>query len=327
MRENENGSGLRRRDLIGAAIASAGVATFATSSLAKPLLGPKKSPRVMPAQWSWAPVPPQAPAKEGLVQLSDGTKLFYSDTGGHGECVIFLHPFTGSARVWGYQQPVFTKAGYRTVVYSRRGYSGSESAPSPPSENASSADDLTNLADQLKIDKFHAVGTAGGGFILPDYAQSYGERLLSMTIACSQGGLSEPSYREKVGKRLTVKGLTALPASFRELGPSYRLGNPNGTEEWERLERSSHSGAASVTSPAKNRTNFSDIENITTPTLVLAGAADLAAPPTLVFEMASHLQNVETGVLSESGHSGYWEQPVAFNQSVIEFIRKHPSRR
>ena len=62
------------------------------------------------------PLPPQMPAREGLAQLP-GTRLGYWDTGGDGPAIVLLHPATGSALIWGYQQPVFARAGYRVIAY------------------------------------------------------------------------------------------------------------------------------------------------------------------------------------------------------------------
>ena len=68
------------------------------------------------------PLPKQVPAKRALAKLRGG-KIFYADTGGEGEAVVFLHPAaTGDPKVWAYQQPVFAKAGYRVISYARRGY-------------------------------------------------------------------------------------------------------------------------------------------------------------------------------------------------------------
>src|SRR5688572_14304892 len=65
------------------------------------------------------PIPAQAPAKDGMAQIPD-TRLWYWDTGGQGVPIVLLHPATGSALIWGYQQPVFANAGYRVIAYSRR---------------------------------------------------------------------------------------------------------------------------------------------------------------------------------------------------------------
>ena len=57
-------------------------------------------------------IPEQLPAREGVAEIP-GAKLGYWDTGGAGAPILLLHPASGSARVWLYQQPVFAKAGYR----------------------------------------------------------------------------------------------------------------------------------------------------------------------------------------------------------------------
>ena len=46
------------------------------------------------------PIPAQVPAKDGVAQLPD-TRLWYWDTGGQGVPIVFLHPATGSALIWG----------------------------------------------------------------------------------------------------------------------------------------------------------------------------------------------------------------------------------
>ena len=56
------------------------------------------------------PIPEQVPVNEGMAELP-GTRLGYWDTGGSsGESVVLLHPASGSALIWLYQQPVFAKA-------------------------------------------------------------------------------------------------------------------------------------------------------------------------------------------------------------------------
>src|SRR6185312_7355232 len=108
------------------------------------------------------PIPEQVPAKEGMAALP-GTNLGYWDTGGAGEPVVLLHPASGSALVWLYQQPVFAKAGYRVIAYSRRNYFNSDSAPE--NNPGSASDDLQKFVDFLKLEKFHLLGSAAGGSV------------------------------------------------------------------------------------------------------------------------------------------------------------------
>src|SRR5262245_55899095 len=70
-----------------------------------------------------------------------GARLFYLDTGGNGVPVVLLHSATGSARVWDHQLEPFRSAGYRVVVYDRRGF-GRTTVSSPEGRPPSAADDL-----------------------------------------------------------------------------------------------------------------------------------------------------------------------------------------
>src|SRR6476659_2227405 len=134
------------------------------------------------------PIPEQVPAKEGMAALPD-TNLGYWDTGGTGEPVVFLHPASGSALIWGYQQPVFAKAGYRVIAYSRRGYYNSQ--PIERAHPGTGSQDLHQLADFLGLGKFHLVASAAGGSIASDYAFSHPDRLSSLTISSNQFGVTD----------------------------------------------------------------------------------------------------------------------------------------
>jgi pimeloyl-ACP methyl ester carboxylesterase len=273
--------------------------------------------RVMPPQSSWEPVPPQVPVTEGMVDVGDA-RLWYWDTGGNGEAVIFLHPATGSAAIWGYQQPVLAQAGYRVVAYSRRGHYRSERGPED--RTGSAVEDLRALVRHLRIDRFHVVGFALGGFGVFDYALSYPDELASMTVACSLAGIVEPAFIATT-QRLLPAGIEKLPASFRELSPSYRAANPEGTAAWSELEHIALVGPPLRQSP-NNVLNWAAIERISGPVMLLTGDSDIYMPPVRLHEIASHLRNVERVVLNECGHSAYWEQPKAFNESLLRFLRR-----
>ena len=136
---------LSRRSLIGQSLVLAGAGLLALSS------GPALA-QVPPSPFQPpVPIPAQAPFKEGVAELL-GTKLYYRDTGGTGPVVVFLHPATGSAMVWDYQQPAFVKAGYRVIAYSRRGYFGSQ--PADKDNGGIPSKDLAALMD-FQIGRAH----------------------------------------------------------------------------------------------------------------------------------------------------------------------------
>jgi len=261
------------------------------------------------------PIPMQAPAKEGMAALP-GTHLGYWDTGGAGQPIVLLHPASGSALVWLYQQPVFAEAGYRVIAYSRRNYYNSDLAPADNPGTASA--DLQNFIEYLGLEKFHIVSSAAGGSIAADYALSHPERLLSLTVS-SNNLAAANGYIAEAAAMMHLREWDDLPRWFRELGPSYRGANPAGVAKWTELNEISETGKG-----ARQK-----LVNIVTPeklvtlkvrTLLMTGAADMFTPPSITRMIARHVPDNEVVIVPESGHSPYWEQPEFFNRTVLGFI-------
>jgi pimeloyl-ACP methyl ester carboxylesterase len=250
-----------------------------------------------------------------------GVRLWYSDTGGNGTPVVFVHAATGSSRVWEYQTPVFAAAGFRVIAYDRRGF-GQSIVDASGVQPGTGAGDLGALAAHLGLDRFHLVGTAAGGIVALDFAVSSPQRLRSVVIANSIGGVQDEDYLA-LGRRLRPASFTALPPDVRELGPSYRAADPLGTERWLELERTSRPQGTPPVQTFRNRLTFSLLETIEVPTLLLTGDADLYSPTPVLRLFAARIRNAESVIVPGAGHSTYWEQPAIFNQTVLEFIGRH----
>lgn len=253
----------------------------------------------------------------GMVPVAGGG-LFYRDSGGIGPAIVLLHAATGSADSWlDYQFPAFAAAGLRVIAYSRRGHTGSPFVSGP--DNGTTVGDLNAVVDFLKVKRFHILGTAAGGFTVPQYALAHPERLLSMTMACSQGGIGEPEFRAAIA-RISIPEFRTLPASFRELSPGYRASNPEGVARWDALEHK-----AVIDKRVSQRSgvtiDWQALGRIKVPALVIAGAADLYIPPVVARSYASRIPGSRFEVMPNSGHSAYWEEPELFNRTVLEFVK------
>ena len=251
---------------------------------------------------------------------SKGVHLNYTDTGGTGVAVVLMHAGTGSVRAWEHQTPAFVKAGYRVIAFDRRGWGRTTVEPGVAPGTA--ADDLIALMDSLHVDRFHLVGTAAGGFVTFDTALSFPSRLRSFVVANSIGGVTDPEF-VALGRRLRPPEFTAMPPELREVSPSYRAANPEGTARWVELEKLARPAGAAPAQPLKNTITFAKLETISVPALLLTGDADMFAPPPVLKMFAMHMKHAETVIVPEAGHSTYWEQPDAFNRAVLNFIRKH----
>jgi pimeloyl-ACP methyl ester carboxylesterase len=266
----------------------------------------------------------QAPGVKMREAFADlpGVRIWYIDSGGTGTPVVFLHAATGSVRAWENQIKAFTSAGFRFIAYDRRGWGRSVPAASDP-QPGTAADDLEHLMDYLKIDRFHLVGTAAGGIVALDYALSSQKRLRSLVIANSIGGVVDEDY-QKVGRWMRPgPSFEALPPELKELGPTYRAANRAGAERWIELQRLSRpNGPQAPAQTSRNRLTFASLETLNVPALVIAGGADLYAPPAVMRLFASHIRNAKIVTIPDAGHSAYWETPDAFNRTVLQFLRR-----
>jgi len=261
------------------------------------------------------PIPAQAPAKEAMAPLP-GTQLWYWDTGGSGAPIVLLHPATGSGLIWGYQQPVLAKAGYRVIGYSRRGYINS--APFDRNNAGVGSEDLRALADHLGLGRFHLVASAAGGSIASDFAFSYQPRLLSLTISSNSFGVRDGEIA-KAANFIRPNGWDEMPAEFRELGPSYRAANPEGVKAWMALEHKALIGR-DFRQPLKNEITQARLKELKLPVLLIAGAADMSTPPSISRMIAAEIAGSRVAFIPESGHSTYWEQPELFNRAVLDHV-------
>jgi pimeloyl-ACP methyl ester carboxylesterase len=260
-------------------------------------------------------IPAPVPAKDAVAQIPD-TRLWYWDTGGPGVPIVLLHPATGSALIWGYQQPAFAKAGYRVIAYSRRGYYNS--AAFDRANPGIGSEDLRHLADHLGLGRFHLVASAAGGSIASDFAFSYQARLMSLSVSSNSLGVRDGAIA-KAAAFIRPNGWDQMPAAFRELGPSYRAANPDGVKAWMDLEHKALIGR-DYRQTLKNEITQARLKDLKLPTLLISGAADLSTPPSIARLIAAEIPNSRVALIPESGHSTYWEQPEAFNRAVLDFV-------
>jgi len=260
------------------------------------------------------------PASATYAELP-GVKLWFTDTGGTGAPIVLLHANTGTSAVWTSQIASFSAAGYRVIAFDRRGWGKSVANPATGPQPGSIAGDLDALADYLKLDRFHLLGVAGGGFAAIDYAAWHPERLRSLVIGASTARVADKEVADFVA-RIEIPNLRKLPAVYREVGPSYRGANPDGTRRWIEIEEHARQADA-ADQPLRTPNTFAKIETIATPALILAADADLLAPPALMRIWAAYLKNHEWTVVADSGHAIAWEQPDLFNEKVLAFVKRY----
>ncbi|HUQ53911.1 MAG TPA: alpha/beta hydrolase [Gammaproteobacteria bacterium] len=245
-------------------------------------------------------------------------RVFYLDSGGEGDVVVFLHARSGNSLLFERQIEPFTKAGYRFIAFDRVGQGRSTRASDAPSADA--RPELEQLMDHLAIARAHLVGVAAGGGVVLEYVIAHPQRVASITIANSVGNVQDPDYLA-LGRRLRPPEFDRLPLELRELGPSYRAANVEGVRRWLELSTSGQQSPAPQTVGAVPVT-FAALAELDVPTLLLTGDADLYTPPAVLRLFNEHMPRAELVIVPDSGHAANWENPEAFNRAVLRFLRK-----
>jgi pimeloyl-ACP methyl ester carboxylesterase len=261
-------------------------------------------------------------SRDGAHADLPGVKLWFIDTGGAGVPIVLLHPNTGTVAIWEYQIAGFTQAGYRVIAFDRRGWGKSTPNPVTGPQPGSVTVDLDALADHLKLGTFHLLGVAGGGFAALDYAAWRPERLRSLIVGGSTGMIEDKEIADFIA-RIAIPEIRKQAPHYREIGPSYRGANPEGVKRWIEIDEHARQPETSFQPTLRTPNTLAKIAGIPVPALIIAADADLLAPPALMRLWAAHLGNHEWAVIHDAGHAMAWEQPGAFNDKVLDFLRRH----
>ena len=143
-------------------------------------------------------------------------------------------------------------------------------------------------------------GTAAGGIPALDYALSHPNRVRSLVVANTIGGVQDDEYLE-VQHRLRPPEIQNLPVELRELGPSYRGTNPEGAKRWLEIDEASRPDGPIRMQPVREPITYSRLQTMRVPTLVVSGEADLLSPPALMRMLAEHIPTSRFASLPEAG--------------------------
>ncbi len=297
----------------------AGGSALSLAAVASPPRASAQAPRASIGTMFQHMPPARQPAlRETMVNIP-GAQLYVRDTGGTGAPIVLMHPASGSALIWDYQTPAFAQAGHRVIAFSRRGYA--KSSAFDKTDPGSGSQDLFQLARAMDLPRFHLVASAAGGSISMDFALSHPDRLLSLTISSNSAGVRDGAVF-RAAEQIRPAGWDKMPVEFRELGPSYRAANPEGTKLWLDLEHHALTGPDYRQTPT-NRITQASLHGVKPPVLMMTGAADLITPPAITRLICDAIPGSQMIVADETGHSLYWERPDVFNAGVLDFVGRH----
>jgi pimeloyl-ACP methyl ester carboxylesterase len=264
-----------------------------------------------------------------------GAAIHYSDTGAPSgniaaETVVFGHGLLFGGWMFD-DQTAALRAQYRCVSIDWRGQGASPASPDGYDMDTLT-DDALALIETLGVAPVHYVGLSMGGFVglrlgarRPDVVQSL--VLLNTSAEAEDPGKSRRYKAMAAMYRLTGM-LPLVPALKRTMfGPSFRR-NPSSRQvlqHWRAtLRQSSRSGISKAVLAVANRVPVEDeLAGIDVPTLLIAGADDVALPSLHAAHVADRIAGARLHIIPHCGHSSSLEQPAVVAGLLREFLSQH----
>jgi 3-oxoadipate enol-lactonase len=257
----------------------------------------------------------------------NGVNLYYEDSGGTGEPIVFSHGLLWSGKMF-CAQVAALKDRYRVITYDHRGQGQSEVAPDGYDMETLYQDCLA-LIDALKIAPCHFAGLSMGGFMGLRIAARRPDLLRSLILIETT---SDPEPTENLGRYRLLNliarwigfGPVTNPVMKIMFGQKF-LNDPARTVEREEMKQWLHANnrvgvTRAVMGVITRQGVYDEIDKITVPTLIMVGDQDVATVPAKSERMHVKIKGSKLVIVPGGGHSSTVEEPAFINQTISDFL-------
>lgn len=257
----------------------------------------------------------------------NGARIWYEDTGGGGETMVFGHGLLTSTRLFDRQIAHFRDR-YRCVALDFRGQGKSE-ITAGGYDMDSLASDVAALIEEFGCGPVHYAGLSMGGFVGLRLGFRHPELLRSLTLIDTSAD-PEPEKALKGHKRLafTLRWFGArfvadkvMPIMFGEtfLNDPARREEAEAWRKW--LVGLNRKGTARAAYGVLLRDGvYEQIGGIGAPTLIIVGEEDKATVPERSERMHAAIPGSRLVRIDGAGHLANVEEPAQVNAAIETFL-------
>lgn len=269
---------------------------------------------------------------------TNGIITYFEDSalaGVSGPPVVLIHGHSLDLRQWDEQVPALTDAGFRAIRYDVRGH-GRSMAPPTGYTWENYAADLRELLDRVNVGAAQLVGLSMGGGIALQFAVDLPARVLSLTLVDSAlpGFAYSDEFSRQIEELVAAVRADGPRAAFDRLWLTQPLfdGLRRFPDRFQRVREMVLAYPAADYREGALPAGYAPVvidrlHEIKAPTLVVVGERDIADFRLVADVLAENLPRARKLVLPDCGHLPPIEQPDAFNEALIAFLREphaHP---
>jgi 3-oxoadipate enol-lactonase len=238
--------------------------------------------------------------------------------------VLVLGPSIGTS-LGLFDPQVAEFAGARRIVrFDLPGHGRSPAVPGPYTI-AGLTEAVVGLLDSLGIERFHYLGVSIGGAIGQWLALHHSDRLSTLTVCATAAQFPDPPQWPQRAAVVREKGVEAMVPSRLGTWYTHSFAQQRPDEAERLLDMLRATAAEGYAGCAESIGTFdvrAELDKITVPTLVLAGADDPATPPDLVRVIADGVPGARFEVVPDSAHLLTAEQPEVVNALVADHLSR-----
>ncbi|HWX02932.1 3-oxoadipate enol-lactonase [Collimonas sp.] len=251
----------------------------------------------------------------------DGEDFFYSLDGPAGAPVLVLSNSLGTTMAMWNGQMEALRQRYRVLRYDTRGH-GRSVVSAPPYTLPMLGQDVLNLLDALKIDKFHFCGISMGGLTGLWLAIHAGARLQKLVVADSAARIGTVVGWRARAQLVRESGMAevATGAPGRWFTPAFIAHAPGLVQQYvASLRACSPAGYAGCCLALADADLRSEIAAIKAPTLLITGLHDPVTTTTDARFMRDGIAGAQYAEL-EASHLSNVEASADFNKLLLQFL-------
>ncbi len=256
----------------------------------------------------------------------NGVSLHYELSGlDNGPPLLFSNALGTDHTIWD-KQATALSANYRVIRYDTRGHGKSGYETSYKSVGVL-ADDALALLDHLDIKHTHFCGLSLGGLTGQAIALTAPQRLISLTLANTGAHIPTRGRWDERIADVEKYGLTAVTPKVIErwFTPTFRAREADRFKVFQKRygNVADSKGYIACCIAVRDADFRSQLSEITTPTLVIAGDEDIATPTALAQELAVDIPLARLEIISPAAHLSNLEQPDDFNKLLAEHLKSN----
>jgi pimeloyl-ACP methyl ester carboxylesterase len=243
-------------------------------------------------------------------------KLFVTESGSSkGPAVVLLHAFPMSGEMWKPQLEALKD--FRVLVPDLRGFGGT-ALTAPWLVEHAAADVLESVAGPAVF-----VGLSMGGYVALQIAASAPDRVKGLVLCDTR---AEADANENKAKRAAAIDFVRNNGVEAFLGPFLKdaVHAPSAAGFLRGVAAKSKPEAvtAALAALAARPDQTPNLPKIKAPTCVIVGSQDKITPLPLSESMRSKIPGAELHIVPDAGHFSNAENPAAFNERLVSFLRR-----